>query len=73
MTNGYEYAFVLGLAGLSIAFTGPGPLSIDGLLGISVGGTAWGLAAVAVAVIGATGQLAQRHPAQAPLATTNKA
>ena len=73
MTNGYEYAFVLGLAGLSIAFTGPGPLSIDGLLGISVGGTEWGLAAVVVAVIGATGQLAQRHPAQAPLATTNKA
>jgi hypothetical protein len=38
-------------------------LSTDALLGYAVGGTAWGLGAGAIAVIGAAVQLAQRRVA----------
>ena len=63
--SGYEYNLVLGVAALSIAFTGPGGLSTDALLGYAVGGTAWGLGAGVIAVIGAAVQLAQRRVAAA--------
>ena len=43
-SGGYEYNLVLGAAALSVAFTGPGALSIDALLGYAVGGAAWGSA-----------------------------
>ena len=61
--SGYEYNLVLGAAALSLAFTGPGGLSTDALLGYAVGGTAWGLGAGVIAVIGAAVQLAQRRVA----------
>jgi putative oxidoreductase len=32
-SGGYEYTLVLGVAGLTVAFTGPGALSLDALLG----------------------------------------
>src|SRR5262249_21031273 len=51
----------VGAAALSVAFTGPGPLSVDGVAGYARGGIPWGLGAAVVAVIGAIGQLAQRH------------
>src|ERR1700694_2586040 len=38
MKGGYEYTLVLGLAGLSVAFTGPGRFSVDALLGLNLGG-----------------------------------
>jgi putative oxidoreductase len=59
--GGYEYNLVLGVAALTPAFTGPGSLSLDALLQNPLGGLAWGLAAAIVAVVGALGQLAQRH------------
>jgi putative oxidoreductase len=59
--GGYEYNLVLGVAALAVAFTGPGTLSIDALLHESFGGTAWGIGAAVVAVLGAFGQLAQRR------------
>lgn len=66
-TGGYEFNLVLGVAALSIAFTGPGSLSLDHVAGIAPAGVAWGLGAAAVAVLGAAGQLAQRHQsAEAP-------
>ncbi len=71
MNGGYEYAFVLGVAGLAIAFTGPGAFSIDALLGHAVSGALWGSAATAIALIGGAIQLAQRRrPAPAAQATT---
>ncbi len=62
-SGGYEYTLVLGVAGLTAAFTGPGALSLDALLGYSVGGTFWGVAALFVGLIGGAIQLAQRRPA----------
>jgi putative oxidoreductase len=50
--GGYEYTLVLGLAALSLAFTGPGALSLDAALGLSFAGARWGLGALAVGVIG---------------------
>jgi len=62
-SGGYEYTLVLGVAGLTAAFTGPGALSLDALLGYSIGGTLWGVAALFVGLIGGAIQLAQRRPA----------
>jgi putative oxidoreductase len=65
--GGYEYTLVLGLAGLSVAFTGPGRLSIDALLGLDRGGLQWGLLALVVGLVGGGLQLAtRRRPAAAP-------
>jgi putative oxidoreductase len=64
-SGGYEYNLVLGVAGLTVAFTGPGALSIDALLGSSLYGVAPGIAAVLVGLVGGTIQLAQRRPAAA--------
>src|SRR5881397_2341962 len=59
--GGYEYTLILGIAALSIAFTGPGPLSLDAVLGVQDDGAGWGLAASVVALVGAGVQLAQRQ------------
>lgn len=50
--GGYEYTLVLGLAALSLAFTGPGALSLDALLGLTFSGARWGLAALAAGTVG---------------------
>lgn len=63
--GGYEYTLVLGLAGLAVAFTGPGALSVDALLGYAVGGASWGVGALVVGLVGGALQLAQRHQAPA--------
>jgi putative oxidoreductase len=60
-SNGFEFNFVLGAAALSVAFTGPGAVSIDALLGYVTAGTTWGVGAALVAILGAIGQLAQRQ------------
>jgi putative oxidoreductase len=59
-SGGFELNLVLGIAGLTVAFTGPGVLSLDSLLQYSFGGLAWGLAATLAALFGAAGLLAQR-------------
>ena len=64
--GGFEYNLVLGVAGLTPAFTGPGRLSLDAVFGWELGNAAWGIAALAVAVVGAAGQLAQRRTAPSP-------
>jgi len=69
--GGYEYNLVLAAAAVSLAFSGPGALSIDALLGYSLGGALWGVGAIGVAVVGALVQLAQRHaPVTAGRAST---
>jgi len=70
--GGYEYNLVLGVAGLAIAFTGPGTFSFDALLGAPMGGALWGIVAFGVGVLGSAVQLAQRRPAPAmPTAATS--
>jgi putative oxidoreductase len=59
--GGYEYNLVLAVAGLTVAFTGPGVISLDGLLGISLSGFFWGPAALVVGLAGGAFQLAQRR------------
>jgi putative oxidoreductase len=50
--GGYEYAFVLAVAALSLAFTGPGSLSVDALAGLQRSGTFWGIAALLAGLVG---------------------
>jgi putative oxidoreductase len=65
--GGYEYTLVLGLAGLSVAFTGPGRFSVDAILGLDLGGLQWGLLALAAGLVAGAIQLAtRRRPAAAP-------
>lgn len=44
--GGYEYAFLLAVAALTLAFTGPGSLSIDALAGLARSGVVWGIGAL---------------------------
>jgi putative oxidoreductase len=68
--GGYEYTLILGIAALSIAFTGPGALSVDALLGVRDAGAGWGLAALVVGLAGAGVQLSRRQlPAPSPTVT----
>ena len=73
--GGYELNLLFGAVAIGVAFTGPGVLSIDALLGSVPAGLAWGLGATVVAVLGAIGQLAQRQVAETPAsaATTSSA
>jgi putative oxidoreductase len=64
-SGGYEYTLVLGLAGLAVAFTGPGALSLDALLGYLSSGTLSGVVALVVGLVGGGIQLSQRHQAPA--------
>ena len=67
-SGGYEYNLVLGTAGISLVFTGPGRFSLDALLGLPFTGLSWGLAAAIVGLAGAAVQLASRRlPAAAPV------
>jgi putative oxidoreductase len=62
-TGGYEYTLILAVSGLSLAFTGPGRLSLDAIVGLDLSGVRWGLAALLVGLAGSTVQLAGRRPA----------
>jgi putative oxidoreductase len=66
MNGGYEYTLILAVAGLSLAFTGPGPLSLDALGGFDLSGVGWGFAALLVGLAGSSIQLAGRHGAANP-------
>ncbi len=70
LTGGcYEDNLGRGGAALAVAFTGPGALSFDALFGYAAGGAVPGVAALVIAVVGATGQLASRRlPETAPVA-----
>jgi putative oxidoreductase len=59
--GGYEYTFVLGIAALTVAFAGPGSLSLDALLGHRLSGAFWGIAALFVGACGAAISLIQRR------------
>ncbi len=59
--GGYEYTLILGIAALSVAFTGPGALSLDAVLGVHDAGAGWGLATLVVGLAGAGLRLATRQ------------
>jgi putative oxidoreductase len=59
--NGVEYNLVFGVAALTLAFTGPGALALDVLVGIPTGGTVWGVLVLAAGLVGGFIQLAQRR------------
>jgi putative oxidoreductase len=63
--QGYEYTLVLATAALTIAFAGPGPISLDALLGLHDAGYGWGLGALAFGLAGGAVQLANRQVAAA--------
>jgi putative oxidoreductase len=50
--GGYEYPFVLAVAALTLAFTGPGSLSLDAVLGLERSGAVWGVAALLAGLVG---------------------
>jgi putative oxidoreductase len=66
--GGFEYAFVLGAVALGLAFTGPGSLSVDHALGLSLSGLTWGTAALIAGLVGGTVPLATRQRAAQPAA-----
>ena len=59
--QGYEYTLILAIAAVSLAFTGPGPLSLDARLGVHDAGPVWGLAALVLGVVAGTIRLARRQ------------
>ena len=59
--GGYEYAFVLAGAAAALAFTGPGAISLDAALGLSLSGEAWGVAALGAGVLGGVLPLLSRR------------
>jgi len=59
--GGYEYTLVPDIAALTVAFTGPGSLSLDAPVGRHLGGTFWGMAALFVGVLGGVMSLIQRR------------
>jgi putative oxidoreductase len=61
-SGGLEYTLVLGVAALTLAFTGPGSLSLDALLGHYLSGTLCGVAALVVGFLGGIVALVQRRP-----------
>ena len=51
--DGYESPLVIGAVAAAVAFTGPGQLSLDQMLGLSLAGAKWGLIALSLGVLGA--------------------
>lgn len=58
--GGFEYNLVLGLAALSLAFSGAGLYSLDAVFGLPLNGAAWGGAALVAGLGGAGIQLLGR-------------
>lgn len=64
--GGFEYNLLIGVAALTLAFTGPGAFSIDAWFGYSVEGVWWGAGAAFAGIVGAALQLAQRRTSPEP-------
>ncbi len=50
--GGFEYPLALAAGALAVAFTGPGAISADVALGINWSGPSWGVAALAIGLVG---------------------
>ena len=64
--GGFEYNLVLASGALSLAFTGPGSLSIDEVLGLFRNGALWGVAALIAGTAGGAVQLSTRRDGSSP-------
>jgi putative oxidoreductase len=66
--GGWEYALVIAVVAIGLAFNGAGAWSLDAAIGWDVSGSWWGLAAAAVALVGAAGAVAtgRRVPTPRP-------
>jgi putative oxidoreductase len=53
--QGFEYNLVLATVAFAVTCIGPGAWSLDNVLGIEADGVGWGLAALAVGLIGGVG------------------
>ena len=68
--GGYEYPLILAAVVAAVAFTGPGAISLDALLGHHFTGTTWGFVALALGAIGALPPLALRAASRARAVAT---
>jgi len=68
--GGYEFALLMALSAIGVAFAGPGPFSLDAALGLSLAGNWWGIIAVGLGVIGALPPLLARAVAARRRAST---
>jgi putative oxidoreductase len=59
--GGYELPLLYAAVAVAIAFTGPGQLSVDEALGLSLSGAKWGLVALGLGVAGALPPLVARR------------
>jgi putative oxidoreductase len=59
--GGYELAALYAAVAVGLAFTGPGGMSVDAVLGLFLSGTRWGLLALGLGVIGALPPLVLRR------------
>ena len=66
--SGYEYVLTLGVVAVSVVFAGPGDVSLDGVLGLGLSGTGWGIGAAVAGLASGLGVLALRKPAPASVA-----
>ena len=63
--GGYEYNLILAIAAVSIAFTGPGALSLDAFLSVPFDSMISGIAAVLIGAAAAIELLGRHHQAHA--------
>ena len=61
--GGYEFALVMALTAAGVAFAGPGALSVDEALGLSLAGGWWGVIAIGVGIVGSLPPLLSRAAA----------
>jgi len=59
--GGFEHTLALAAGALAVAFTGPGAISADAALGIDWSGPSWGVAALAIGLVGGGLQLMARR------------
>ncbi len=71
--GGFEYTLALATGALAVAFTGPGTISADAALGIDWSGFSWGIAALAIGLVGGGLQLMGRRRSSMPKASANQA
>lgn len=64
--GGFELPLTYAAGALALAFTGPGPFSIDGLVGWNLDGLVYGLGALATGLVAGLAVLAWRAPVKAP-------
>ncbi|HEX4483423.1 MAG TPA: DoxX family protein [Solirubrobacteraceae bacterium] len=70
--GGYEYNAVLIAVVLALAELGPGPISVDALLGRERSGTGWALAVAGAGVVGALGAHLATSAPPAPAETASE-